>query len=146
MCSLKAFIIFGAVVVAAVSARPQGQQQSSGFGGQQAGAGGLPPPPPPFGPLGAVVDKLTDAQRESLKEIFSDQSLTKAQIKQKLDNFVSGLSSDLQVRLRCPGLESLMLTEYRYPYNLHSLGQSEAGEGAVRKEQAIHPRQPQRCR
>lgn len=95
MASRFALIVLVCVAVVAI-ARPQAnqQQQYGENGGPRGGKGGQGGP---RGPLEAVFDLLTDAQKQELQQIFQDETLTKAQIKQKLEAFEQGLSSDLQV-------------------------------------------------
>ncbi|KAH7702407.1 antigen WB14 [Aphelenchoides avenae] len=97
MASRFALIVLVCVAVVAI-ARPQAnqQQQYGENGGPRGGKGGQGGP---RGPLEAVFDLLTDAQKQELQQIFQDETLTKAQIKQKLEAFEQGLSSDLQAEL-----------------------------------------------
>lgn len=95
MASRFALIVLVCVASMAI-ARPQAnqRQQHGENGSLQGGKGGHGGP---HGPLGAVFDKLTDAQKQELQQISQEQTLTKAQIKQKLEAFEQDLSSDLQV-------------------------------------------------
>ncbi|KAH7697968.1 Brugia malayi antigen [Aphelenchoides avenae] len=94
MASRFALIVLVCVASMAI-ARPQAnqRQQHGENGSLQGGKGGHGGP---HGPLGAVFDKLTDAQKQELQQISQEQTLTKAQIKQKLEAFEQDLSSDLQ--------------------------------------------------
>ncbi|KAH7703778.1 hypothetical protein AAVH_29048 [Aphelenchoides avenae] len=94
-----------ALIAASAFARPQAPQvglqaqgsvqgQTPGGLGGQHGFGGL------HGPLQEIYSKLTDAQKQQLQQIFQDQSQTKATIKAKLDQFVSGLSQELQDQIQ----------------------------------------------
>ncbi|KAI6197605.1 hypothetical protein M3Y94_01244300 [Aphelenchoides besseyi] len=51
----------------------------------------------PLGPLHAIIPKLTEEQRHQLfSELKGSEKATKAEIKAKLDSFVSGLSTELK--------------------------------------------------
>lgn len=88
-----------ACVVGAALARPQANQgQQPGQNGQGA-TGGRHGHDGHHGPLGAVYDKLTDAQKQQLQAIFQDKTQSKAAIKEKLTAFEQGLSPELQVAI-----------------------------------------------
>ncbi|KAH7714936.1 hypothetical protein AAVH_17665 [Aphelenchoides avenae] len=48
------------------------------------------------GPFGPAFEKLSPEQKDALKKIFEDQSLTKGQLKQKMEEFTKKLPADLQ--------------------------------------------------
>ncbi|KAH7698991.1 hypothetical protein AAVH_33909, partial [Aphelenchoides avenae] len=97
MASLLSIVAIVCVIGAAL-ARPQADEaqpelNGPGANGGHHGHGGH------HCPLGAIYDKLTDAQKQALQAIFQDQTLTKAQIKAKLEAFEETLPSDLQAEI-----------------------------------------------